>query len=105
MRRTCAAYGRQGIEPCRGERGGAGPRDDGVLSTGPADRASAAGRIFGNRLRRVWRVQRFSSWMTHLLHRFDSEREFEHRRQLAELDYLVSSRAAMISLAENYAGL
>jgi p-hydroxybenzoate 3-monooxygenase len=56
-------------------------------------------------LRRVWRVQRFSSWMTHLLHRFDSEREFEHKRQLAELDYLVSSRAAMTSLAENYSGL
>ena len=56
-------------------------------------------------LRRVWRVQRFSSWMTHLLHRFGSEREFEHRRQIAELDYLVSSRAAMTSLAENYAGL
>jgi p-hydroxybenzoate 3-monooxygenase len=56
-------------------------------------------------LRRVWRVQRFSAWMTHLLHRFDSEMEFEHKRQLAELDYLVSSRAAMMSLAENYAGL
>jgi p-hydroxybenzoate 3-monooxygenase len=56
-------------------------------------------------LRRVWRVQRFSSWMTSLLHRFDSEREFEHRRQLAELEYLVSSRPAMTSLAENYAGL
>jgi len=56
-------------------------------------------------LKRVWRVQRFSSWMTHLLHRFDSARGFEYRRQLAELDYLVSSRAAMTSLAENYAGL
>ena len=43
--------------------------------------------------------------MTHLLHRFDSERDFEQRRQLAELDYLVNSRAAMMSLAENYAGL
>lgn len=56
-------------------------------------------------LRRVWRVQRFSSWMTALLHRFDADPEFETRRQLAELDYLVSSRAAMTSLAENYAGL
>ena len=51
------------------------------------------------------RVQRFSAWMTHLLHRFDSALDFEYRRQLAELDYLVSSRAAMTSLAENYAGL
>jgi p-hydroxybenzoate 3-monooxygenase len=56
-------------------------------------------------LKRVWRVQRFSAWMTHLLHRFEAEREFEHKRQLAELEYLVSSRAAMTSLAENYAGL
>jgi p-hydroxybenzoate 3-monooxygenase len=43
--------------------------------------------------------------MTSLLHRFDADTEFEARRQLAELDYLVSSRAAMTSLAENYAGL
>ena len=56
-------------------------------------------------LKRVWRVQRFSSWMTLLLHRLDGETGFEYRRQLAELEYLVSSRAAMASLAENYAGL
>ena len=56
-------------------------------------------------LKRVWRVQRFSSWMTLLLHRLDGETGFEYRRQLAELEYLVSSRAAMTSLAENYAGL
>ena len=43
--------------------------------------------------------------MTLLLHRLDGEMEFEYRRQLAELEYLVSSRAAMTSLAENYAGL
>ena len=56
-------------------------------------------------LRRVWRVQRFSSWMTAVLHRVDTESEFDSRRRLAELEYLVSSRAAMTSLAENYAGL
>lgn len=56
-------------------------------------------------LKRVWRVQRFSAWMTLLLHRLDGETGFEYRRQLAELEYLVSSRAAMASLAENYAGL
>jgi p-hydroxybenzoate 3-monooxygenase len=56
-------------------------------------------------LRRVWRVQRFSAWMTSLLHRYAQEGPFEHRRQLAELDYLVSSRAAMTTLAENYVGL
>jgi p-hydroxybenzoate 3-monooxygenase len=56
-------------------------------------------------LRRVWKVQRFSWWMTSMLHRFDTENGFDHRRQLAELDYVTGSRAASISLAENYVGL
>lgn len=56
-------------------------------------------------LRRVWKVQRFSWWMTSMLHRFGAEDRFEHRRQLAELDYLTGSRAASTSLAENYVGL
>ncbi len=56
-------------------------------------------------LRRVWKVQRFSWWMTAMLHRFDTDNPFDRRRQLAELDYVTSSRAAMTSLAENYVGL
>ena len=56
-------------------------------------------------LRRVWKVQRFSWWMTNLLHRFPGESPFDERRQLAELDYLVGSRAASEALAENYVGL
>jgi p-hydroxybenzoate 3-monooxygenase len=56
-------------------------------------------------LRRVWKVQRFSWWMTSMLHRFADENAFDHRRQLAELDYVTSSRAASQSLAENYVGL
>jgi p-hydroxybenzoate 3-monooxygenase len=56
-------------------------------------------------LRRVWLAQRFSWWMTAMLHRFDSENDFQHRLQLAELDYLTSSRAASTTLAENYVGL
>jgi len=56
-------------------------------------------------LRRVWRAQRFSSWMTSMLHRVPGGNEFDYRRQIAELDYLTSSRAAMTSLAENYVGL
>lgn len=56
-------------------------------------------------LRRVWKAQRFSWWMTSLLHRFPGESEFDHKRQLAELDYLTGSRAAAQSLAENYVGL
>jgi p-hydroxybenzoate 3-monooxygenase len=63
------------------------------------DRYSADG------LRRTWRAQRFSWWMTSMLHRSDSANEFDHRRQLAELEYLVSSEAAMTSLAENYVGI
>jgi p-hydroxybenzoate 3-monooxygenase len=56
-------------------------------------------------LRRVWKVQRFSWWMTAMLHRFDDDNAFDQRRQLAELDYVTSSRAAAQSLAENYVGL
>jgi p-hydroxybenzoate 3-monooxygenase len=56
-------------------------------------------------LRRVWKVQRFSWWMTSLLHRFSSDSEFDRRRQLAELDYVTTSRAASTTLAENYVGL
>jgi p-hydroxybenzoate 3-monooxygenase len=56
-------------------------------------------------LRRVWKVQRFSWWMTSMLHRFPDENPFDYRRQLAELDYVTSSQAAAKSLAENYVGL
>jgi p-hydroxybenzoate 3-monooxygenase len=56
-------------------------------------------------LRRIWKAQRFSVWMTQLLHRFSSERDFDYRRQLAELDYVAGSRAAATALAENYVGL
>ncbi|HEY1240219.1 MAG TPA: 4-hydroxybenzoate 3-monooxygenase [Bryobacteraceae bacterium] len=56
-------------------------------------------------LRRIWKVQRFSWWMTSMLHRFATDNDFDQRRQLAELDYVTSSRAAMASLAENYVGL
>ena len=55
-------------------------------------------------LRRTWRAQRFSAWMTSALHRSAGDGAFDQRRQLAELEYLVSSRAAMTSLAENYVG-
>ncbi|HZQ19869.1 MAG TPA: 4-hydroxybenzoate 3-monooxygenase [Terriglobales bacterium] len=56
-------------------------------------------------LRRVWKVQRFSWWMTSMLHRFPDATPFDGRRQWAELDYVTSSRAASQSLAENYVGL
>jgi len=56
-------------------------------------------------LRRVWKIQRFSWWMTSMLHRSPDDNSFDQRRQLAELDYVAGSRAAAESLAENYVGL
>jgi p-hydroxybenzoate 3-monooxygenase len=56
-------------------------------------------------LRRVWRAQHFSWWMTSMLHQFPDDSEFDHRRQLAELDLVTSSRAGATMLAENYVGL
>jgi p-hydroxybenzoate 3-monooxygenase len=56
-------------------------------------------------LRRVWKVQRFSWWMTSMLHLFPNENPFDHHRQLAELDYVTGSRAGATTLAENYVGL
>jgi p-hydroxybenzoate 3-monooxygenase len=56
-------------------------------------------------LRRCWKVQHFSWWMTSMLHRFPGASEFDRRRQLAELDYVTGSRAAATGLAENYTGL
>jgi p-hydroxybenzoate 3-monooxygenase len=56
-------------------------------------------------LSRVWKAVRFSWWMTSMLHKFPDSGEFGTRIQLAELDYLVSSKAAMTSLSENYVGL
>ena len=56
-------------------------------------------------LARVWKAVRFSWWMTSMLHKFPDQGEFGARIQLAELDYLVSSKAATTSLSENYVGL
>jgi p-hydroxybenzoate 3-monooxygenase len=56
-------------------------------------------------LRRVWKTQRFSWWMTSMLHRFPDDNVYQRRLQLAELDYVTSSRAAAATLAENYVGL
>jgi p-hydroxybenzoate 3-monooxygenase len=56
-------------------------------------------------LRRVWRAEHFSWWMTSMLHRPDDAEEFQHRLQLSQLRYTTSSRAAATSLAENYVGL
>jgi p-hydroxybenzoate 3-monooxygenase len=56
-------------------------------------------------LRRIWRAERFSWWMTSLMHNFPTSGSFDRKVQLAELDYLVHSEAASKALAENYVGL
>ena len=56
-------------------------------------------------LRRMWKAQRFSWWMTQMLHRFPDESAFDRKRREAELDYVTSSQAASMTLAENYTGL
>jgi p-hydroxybenzoate 3-monooxygenase len=56
-------------------------------------------------LKRVWRAEHFSWWMTSMLHRFPGDDGFGHRLQRSQLDYVVGSRFAAASLAENYVGL
>jgi p-hydroxybenzoate 3-monooxygenase len=58
-------------------------------------------------LRRVWKGQRFSWWMTQMLHRYDEGHyaAYDAKRQLAELDYVTTSEVAAASLAEQYSGL
>ena len=75
------------VESCRG---GSGARLEAYSATA---------------LARVWKAERFSWWMTTLLHRPADHDGFEARILLPELEYLLSSLAAMTSLAENYVGL
>jgi p-hydroxybenzoate 3-monooxygenase len=71
------------------------------------DEKSSAGidGYSGRALSRVWKAVRFSWWMTSMLHQFPDQGEFGARIQVAELDYLVGSKAASASLSENYVGL
>lgn len=78
---------------------------DGLIhyyQTGSMDRLD---RYTMDALDRVWKAQRFSWWMTSMLHNAPGEEDFERRVRRAELEYVLSSRAAMTSLAENYVGL
>jgi p-hydroxybenzoate 3-monooxygenase len=59
----------------------------------------------GKALARVWKAQRFSWWLTMLLHKFPENSDYENKLQTTELDYLFSSEKALGSLAENYVGL
>ena len=71
-----------------------------------AERSSAGLDAYSSRaLARVWKAERFSWWMTGVLHRFADAGAFGQRMQLAELDYLAGSIAASTAVAENYVGL
>jgi p-hydroxybenzoate 3-monooxygenase len=70
------------------------------------DRSEAGIDAYSSRaLSRVWKAERFSWWMTSIMHRFPDTGRFGQRIQEAELDYLVHSQAASTALAENYVGL
>jgi p-hydroxybenzoate 3-monooxygenase len=70
-------------------------KGDADAIAGYSDKASA----------RVWKAERFSWSLTRLMHRFPGDGPFERAMQVAELDYIASSRAAQTSIAENYVGL
>ncbi|MGJ7459302.1 4-hydroxybenzoate 3-monooxygenase [Halomonas sp. RA08-2] len=56
-------------------------------------------------LKRIWKAERFSWWMTTMLHTFSEEEDFATRMQQAELDYVTTSEAGLTTIAENYVGL
>lgn len=70
--------------------------------TGSQDRLD---RYSDTCLKRVWKIVRYSNYMTSLLHRFETHSPFERRVQQAELDYVAGSLAARTTIAENYVGL
>ena len=74
----------------------------GFFKRGDAD---AIARYSSKALARVWKAERFSWSLTRLMHRFPEDGPFERAMQVAELDYIASSRAAQTSIAENYVGL
>ncbi len=71
-------------------------------ATGSSDLLDAYSRTA---LRRVWRAQHFSWWMTSMLHRFEGASEFDEKRQLAEPDLVTNTVPAATSLAQNYVGM
>jgi p-hydroxybenzoate 3-monooxygenase len=78
---------------------------DGLVEHYRQGRSAGLDAYSARALRRIWKAERFSWWMTMLLHRFPDAGDFGDKIQQAELDYLFSSRAALTALAENYVGL
>ena len=70
-----------------------------------AQRSDLLERYSATCLRRVWRAQHFSWWMTSMLHRFPGDGAFQNQLQQSQLQYVCTSKAAATSLAENYVGL
>lgn len=78
----------------------------GALAEFYRDKSRAGLASYSDRaLARVWKAERFSWWMTSMLHRFPDSSPFEQKMQHAELEYIANSKAAMTALAENYVGL
>ncbi len=77
----------------------------GLIAHYTADDAAPLERYSDRALARVWKAERFSWWMTSVLHRFPDAGDFGARMRRAEFDYLATSRAAQTALAENYVGL
>jgi len=75
---------------------------NGYFKTNDAD---AIAGYSAKALARVWKSERFSWSLTRLMHRFPDDGPFERQMQVAELDYIANSRAAQMSIAENYVGL
>jgi p-hydroxybenzoate 3-monooxygenase len=78
---------------------------DGLVEHYRTGRSTGLDAYSERALKRVWMAERFSWWMTMLLHRLPDNGGFGDKMQQAELDYLFSSRAALTALAENYVGL
>jgi p-hydroxybenzoate 3-monooxygenase len=78
---------------------------DGLVEHYRDGRSSGLDAYSERALKRIWKAERFSWWMTMLLHRLPDHGPFGDKIQQAELDYLFSSRAALSALAENYVGL
>jgi p-hydroxybenzoate 3-monooxygenase len=76
-----------------------------IVSWYRTDSSAALDAYSDTCLRRVWRAEHFSWWMTSMLHRFEGDDPFDLKLQLSQLRYLTTSQAAATSLAENYVGL
>ena len=78
---------------------------DGLIAHYRHGDEAALGGYQAKALARIWKAERFSWYLTKLMHRFPDDGPFEHRMQIAELDYVASSEAMQTAIAENYVGL